>query len=65
MRTVEGKDHMPFSSYENLANILVTSTNPKHIAVRPFLHLDWNFILRADHIVNANIAPIGMFHISL
>jgi hypothetical protein len=58
---VEGKDLMPFKAYKYLANILMKSSDPEHIALNLFLLLDWNLISRANHAVNVNLELIGMF----
>eukprot|EP00956_Cyclotella_meneghiniana_P032388 scaffold88971_cov23-Cyclotella_meneghiniana.AAC.1 len=60
MRTLEGKDPIPFAAYVHLANILLRSRNPEHVAVHLFLLLDWNLITRANQVVKANIDLIGV-----
>jgi hypothetical protein len=65
MRTVEGKDPIPLAAYTYLANVLIKSDDPEHVAAHLFLLLEWNLISRADMVINANIDLVGMYNDSL
>jgi hypothetical protein len=60
LRTLEGKDPIPFAAYEHLARILFMSKDPEHIAVHLFLLLDWNLISRAEQVVKTHLDLVGV-----
>ena len=65
MRTLEGKDPIPFAAFCHLAKILFKSKEPEHVGLHLFLVLDWNMMSRAEQCVDSNIELIGVEEDSL
>ena len=61
LRTIEGKDPMPFVAYVRLASILARSLDPEHVAAHLFLLLDWNMVSCAENAVNSHMDLFGIF----
>ena len=53
--TVEGKKHLPFAGYLNLALELTKIPKLEHIYARVFLILEWNLVSRTEFVVDAKI----------